>query len=163
MGRRTGRPKGRRPTKFYSERFEEYVSPEPNSGCWLWDGGAEEDRDGYFRLALPGRKRQRAQRFAFEHYRGPIPPGMFVCHTCDVRCCVNPDHLFLGTSAENTADKMRKGREARGTMVNTNKLSPEQVLEIRNSTEDGGTLGRRYGVTHSAIWGIRHRRTWKHL
>lgn len=164
MGKRTGRPMGRPPTKFYSERFEDYILPEPNSGCWLWaDSAGQDDRDGYCRITLPGRRRQRVQRFAYERYRGPIPPGMFVCHTCDVRCCVNPDHLFLGTNAENTADKMRKGREARGTMVNTVKLTPVQVMEIRHSAEPAIALARRYEVWPETIYAIRHRKTWKHL
>jgi hypothetical protein len=150
-----------RSPKPYSDRFEEFISPEPNSGCWLFDGGWNQ-RGGYCQIWSNG-KRKMAHRFAYEKYRGPIPSGMCVCHKCDVPCCVNPDHLILGTDAENMADKTVKNRQAKGTKIGISKLSPEQVLAIRASVQSCHSLGPQYGVDHSTIQHIRRRKTWKHL
>lgn len=87
-------------------------TPEPNSGCWLWLSSV--DAGGYGRLYATGRGQMLAHRASYESFVGPIPAGMCVCHKCDVRSCVNPDHLWLGTDADNTADMVRKGRQRRG-------------------------------------------------
>jgi|SRR6187399_385690 len=146
----------------FSERFEDYISPEPNSGCWLWDGNKSDDKDGYCRLKIGG-KMHRAHRFAYERYRGPIAKGQLVCHSCDVRACVNPDHLFVGTPADNMADMNRKRREARGENRGVARLLPEQVLAIRAASSTHTELARRYGVTRRTIQVIRLRKTWTHV
>lgn len=88
--------------------------PEPNSGCWLWDGHV--DRMGYAVLSIRSRFIN-GHRVMWEWRNGPIPKGMHVCHKCDVPSCINPDHLFLGTHADNMADKMRKGRARNGAIA----------------------------------------------
>lgn len=105
------------------ERFMDRVLPEPNSGCWLWMGAV--DRFGYGQfLDVESRKKWRAHRWILENTTG-IPLGKLQsCHKCDVRCCVNPDHLFRGTQADNNRDMARKGRVYRGgpkTSPNRNK------------------------------------------
>ncbi len=80
------------------------------SGCWLWTGATF--ASGYGQTRRNYRER-RAHRASWEVHRGPIPEGMCVLHKCDVKLCVNPDHLFLGTHAENMADMSRKGRVSR--------------------------------------------------
>ncbi len=94
------------------ERFWDYVSPEPNSGCWLWTGSADEKGYGQFRVARggPGSLRY-ASHVSMEIAGKPLPPGLFGCHTCDNPPCVNPDHLFPGTQLDNVHDCMAKGRK----------------------------------------------------
>lgn len=96
-----------------AERFMDKVSPEPNSGCWLWTGFYQEF--GYGRMgvgyAVEGtRGTAMAHRLSYEIFVGPIPDGICVLHRCDVPECVNPEHLWLGTHSDNVNDKVAKGR-----------------------------------------------------
>src|SRR5689334_23323156 len=87
--------------------FEERHIPEPMSGCWLWTGTCNDRGYGIIQLKeFDGY----AHRFAFAFWKGAIPQGAHVCHKCDTPCCVNPDHLFLGSAADNMQDCVRKGR-----------------------------------------------------
>jgi hypothetical protein len=87
------------------ETIEAYSMPVPFCGCWIWTGAAA--RYGSMKF---GKRAGKAHRFSWEAYKGEIPAGLEVCHTCDVTLCVNPDHLFLGTHLENMHDRDRKGR-----------------------------------------------------
>ena len=91
------------------ERFESKFIKDAG-GCWLWTAGGAKDDYGRFRV--DGRI-IKSHRAAYEFYVGQIPPGLFVCHTCDIRRCVNPAHLWTGTQADNMSDKKNKGRAAR--------------------------------------------------
>ncbi len=93
-----------------AERLEFYSEADP-SACRLWQGTF---RDGYGRLRFKGKKKN-AHVWAWEVKHGPIPPGKQVLHYCDVRACINTEHLFLGTNADNVADKVQKGRQAKGS------------------------------------------------
>jgi len=85
---------------------------------------------------------------------------MHVLHRCDKPHCINPEHLFLGTPADNSDDKVAKGRQAKGETQGQAKLTRAQVAEIRASDESGATLGERYGVSRSNINHIRRNERW---
>lgn len=87
--------------------LEYHAIPVPESGCWLFEGSTI--KRGYGRLASSGQLT--AHRASYERFYGPIPDGMCVCHACDVRSCINPNHLFLGTHRDNTQDMWQKGRQ----------------------------------------------------
>lgn len=95
------------------ERFEASFIPCPMSGCWLWAG--KHDANGYGTFSINS-KRTLAHRYAASIYIGKeIPPGMIVCHKCDNRMCVNPDHLYIGTASDNLKDA--HDRKRRGVYV----------------------------------------------
>jgi len=100
--------------KTIEERFWLYVNPEPNTGCWLWDGYL--DGRGYGRLGKGGRSGGLigAHRFSWELCNGSIPEGLSVLHKCDIPICVNPEHLFIGTQQDNIDDMIKKGRHLEG-------------------------------------------------
>jgi hypothetical protein len=135
--------------------FMDKVSPEPNSGCWLW--AAATNGEGYG-IECHGGKNWLAHRVSYNLHRGLIPNGMCVLHKCDTPACVNPDHLFLGSHADNSRDRENKGRNG------NRKLTKGQVLEICAKRAKGFTLvsiAKEYGIsaTHvSSIYHGKHRR-----
>lgn len=146
------------------ERFDQYVSPCPMSGCWLWTGAAS--GDGYGTVTVQ-RKQYACHRRQYERYYGAIPPGMVVCHHCDVPLCVNPAHLFLGTVNDNTQDMVRKGRHLKGERHWKAKATEQTVSAIRNQYAgkrgDITNLAREFGMSLGQIRNIVRRRAWKHV
>jgi DNA-binding CsgD family transcriptional regulator len=148
------------PEHSLSKRIERNSIPEPNSGCWLWLSNLH--HRGYGIIIIRGSNR-RAHRVAWEVYRGPIPEGMLVCHKCDVRSCVNPDHLFLGTPKINSADMTAKGRQARGERHGIAKLTNEDVLNIRRDGRTQRQIAKAFGVSQGVVWNIKSRKRWVHV
>jgi hypothetical protein len=131
-----------------ADRFWEKV--EKTDGCWLWT--ASLNGGGYGTINAGGRGRPLlAPRVSWELHNGPILDGLFVCHHCDNRRCVRPDHLFLGSAIDNMQDMKRKGRH-----VGNRKITRQQVAEIRRLYAAGGIsqekLGERFGITQGAVW-----------
>ena len=148
------------------DRLEEKIMPLPWSGCWIWMGAVRSNVDyGSIRSDEAKQRQISAHRASFEIYNGKIPEGMFVCHLCDTPLCVNPSHLFLGTHAENMADRNSKGRQARqrGERCGQAKLTENLVKVIRESPSKRGSgreLARLLGVSEATISSIRHRHRW---
>lgn len=143
-----------------SDRIEMNVERVPESGCWVWLGFV--DRAGYGQISVH-RKNTTAHRAAYEAFVGPAHPDLHVCHRCDVRCCVNPGHLFLGTPKENQQDMARKNRSVYGEKNGRVKLTAQQVLEIRASTLPQRELARMYGVGQSHIQRVRTKQVWQRV
>ena len=146
--------------KFYSkkgtweEKFWSRVEKTPD--CWWWRGVIT--RYGYGSMGRQGRP-LRAHRVSWELTNGPIPPSMLVCHHCDNRACVRPDHLFLGTNADNSQDMVRKGRQPLGPR----KLTADEVEEARRLLATGATksdVARALGVARGTIVFIAQGKTW---
>ena len=123
-------------------------------GCWLWLWSRNEF--GYGVIGVAGRSK-RAHRLSWEMVNGPIPDGMVVCHHCDNPACVNPEHLFVGTHADNVADKMSKGRCPRGETAGPARLTDAQTEEIRARRTRGEScrsIASFFGVAVSTVSGI---------
>lgn len=144
------------------ERIERHSIPVPMCGCWIWLKSC--NAKGYPHLRWK-RQMMRANRFAWEAYKGPIPIGMHVLHQCDTPLCVNPDHLFLGTNQDNVDDRVKKDRSASflGSNHPRAKLTDDNVRNIRHSTVPGPQVATMYGVSISLINQIRLRKIWKHI
>lgn len=98
-----------------AHRLSAAVEKVTESGCWIWMG---REWRGYGLLSVKS-KNTRAHRISYEVHIGPIPDGMIVCHSCDVRSCINPDHLWIGTVKDNNNDALQKGRQRNGNMGKT--------------------------------------------
>jgi hypothetical protein len=136
-----------------------------DAGCWYWTGW--KDKDGYGVLSVNNRN-VRAHRFSWEQVNGPIPGKMCVCHMCDTPSCVNPDHLFLGSNEDNSADRHAKGRtvKVQGERHGVSKLTAEQVREIRRLYDRDvrhREIASKFGITPSTVSGIGLRNQWKHV
>ena len=172
------------------DRFDKRYILEPTSGCWLWE--KSRSSEGYGLFWAFGKTRS-AHRVAWELYCGKIPDGLFVLHSCDVKSCVNPDHLFLGTHTDNMADMVHKGRQAsgdrssarahperrargdrhgrrthpertaRGESHGAAKLTEAQVIAIRDDPRSPRIIAQELNVTPETIDQIRRRNTWKHV
>lgn len=124
--------------KSVLERFERHVSPEPNTGCFLWDSGFNEQGRGCFGVLEDGKwVTKKAHRIAWQLYKGPIPEGLGVLHLCNNGHlgCVNVDHLYLGTQRDNHRDSVKAGTNVDPTFKR--KFKPEIVRELQRRFDSG--------------------------
>ncbi len=129
--------------------------------CWPWLGC--KNGKGYGQFQLYPLQRFFAHRVVYFLTTGKQPAPLCACHKCDVRACVNPAHLFLGTNADNVADMVAKGRVCRGEDCTLAKLTEKQVLEIRASGGEQSALASEYSVRQGTISKIILRKLWKHI
>ena len=146
------------------ERFDDKWITIPETGCWWWIAAA--GGKGYAAIQVDKRARG-AHRVSYELHKGEIPDDMCVCHTCDNPLCVNPDHLFLGTHADNAIDRKNKGRNGnlRGDKHPNTKLSEVEMVMVKQLLADGmlhREIAELFGVSRTHISNINsgHRR-WK--
>lgn len=147
-----------------NERFWKYV--QKTETCWIWSGGKTTGGYGKFN---PTHKSgwEKSHRFSWTLHFGEIPEGKVVCHKCNMKLCVRPDHLYVATSRENTLDAMRDGLCPIGEKHGMAKITEEQVKEIRLLHKPKeismGFLAKKYGITKTQISRIINRKTWKHI
>lgn len=174
------------PRRSLETRFWRGVDKRGPSECWPWKGTAHSGKYGHVGRGGRNGGTVLASRVSYELHYGPIPDGLYVCHTCDNPPCVNPAHLFLGTQQDNVDDRVRKGRSARVTGLANGahthpekvargsghyaaKLTDEQVKAIRavkpatGVHEAAQVVATQYGTTKSYIIKIWYGYKWKHL
>lgn len=152
-----------------AKRFWDKFEPEPNTGCWLWTDSL--DRHGYGQFTITPGFVVRSHRLSWVLTNGDIPGargyhGLCVCHRCDVRCCINPQHLFLGSNYENRRDSAAKGRMARGERIGGAQLSDAAVGDIKARLRSGEllrVLAAEYRVHVVTISDIKRNKTWRHV
>lgn len=145
------------------DRFLAKVTVTPT--CWIWHGCISR-RSGYGRFSLNG-KVVNAHRASWFIFKSELS-ALFVCHSCDNRKCVNPDHLWLGNNQDNMTDMVNKGRQnkPRGSANGKSLLTEEDILNIRQdyiTIKSTRKLAKKYNTTRSNIQFIIHRVSWRHV
>lgn len=137
-----------------------------SDGCWGWSG--YKDKQGYPKLSCGSRKTGvgSAHRASYIVHNGEIPGGLQVNHICNNPTCTNPKHLYIGTQADNIKDKLNSDRQAKGSNINTCKLTESDVIKIRSLLKSGvgvSEIAKGYKVTNENIYAVKNRVTWKYL
>lgn len=141
-------------------RFWDYVDIRGIDECWSWKRSIGADGYGKF---CDQYKTFHASRWAYLNFWGAVPCGQHVCHTCDNRACVNPNHLFAASQKENIQDAVRKGRMAHGESNGNTSLKASDVVDIRQRYFDGETqsaIAKEYGMTRGGVWRLVHGLNW---
>ena len=145
-------------------RFYRFVAKSDPSDCWIWNGQIK--KNGYGRFSYQGTPIP-AHRASYRISKGDIPEGLVIRHTCDVKRCVNPNHLIVGTPADNARDAVERGLYPRGEDQPRSKLTLRQVVEIRNialeRNESHASIGRKFGISKAQVRRIVVRESWTGL
>lgn len=143
-----------------------------DGGCWEWTGikdhkGYGQFQESYFNGVKRAQKHRKAHRFSFSIKNGEIPKGMIICHKCDNPCCVNPDHLFMGTDKTNKEDCVSKVRHAFGEKSGMAKLNEAEVIQIRQIDQAGVrtrlSIAAQFKISGRMVTSICRYDNWKHL
>ena len=150
----------------YKEKILDNVEMIPEAGCWIWMNCL--NAWGYGNTGNPGDNGTiLVHRLAYQLFIGPIPEGLDVCHHCDIRCCCNPYHLFIGTKQDNMDDMVNKDRQHKGEQIFNRKLTEQEVMEIRAKYATGNYIQKQladeYNVSGKQISKIVNRLHWKHV
>lgn len=153
--------------KAIRKRFDGKIFYSPD-GCWYWLGAYLRNGYGQFCIRSGGKSLHvKTHRLSYFLRHGDLPTGLFICHTCDNRKCVNPDHLFAATHEENMRDMREKGRSCRGSKNGRSILTADDVVEIRrlaaSSRGQRAAIAKMYGLAVTSIGQIVNRRKWKHV
>jgi hypothetical protein len=147
-----------------ASRFWSHV--DKSGQCWLWKGEINK-RHGYGRFYYKRRKTIRAHRYSWwlanQDFR--LTAADYICHTCDVRACVNPAHLFLGNALSNAADCKNKNRQKKGSEHGMAVLTEDKVRQIRSLRQAGikrKEVAQKFGVSEATIKKITSGQYWKH-
>ncbi len=154
-------PRSRAMAKFSpAERLRMKSRIDSATGCVIFTGYIAETGYGLICIAT---KTQSTHRLSWECANGPIPAGCYVLHRCDVRACINPDHLFLGSQDDNMKDMSAKGRSSRGEKNHKAKLNEDQVRSILADRRSHRAIGRDMRVTKTTVGDIKRGRIWRHI
>lgn len=136
--------------------------------CWIWLGYCDRDGYGEFSIAYNNKQHVRAHRFSYEYFLGTIPENLQVCHKCDNPKCVNPNHLFLGTSQDNKNDSVNKKRHAYGihqggAILNDNDV--KQIIEniLANKYSSVLDISKEWNIHQSTVNNIINETRWTHV
>lgn len=152
-------------TQDIMDIFPDRVIPEPNSGCWLWIAAVASHGYGTFE------KNKTAHRYSCELTYGAIPKGMLALHKCDIKICVNPKHIYIGSKKENSADAYSRGRmnnvwHPAGSQHPAAKLNQDQIAEIRSvigrfKRGQRSEMAARFGVSPATISDVKGGYSWR--
>jgi hypothetical protein len=131
------------------------------TGCWIWTAKAK-DSGGYGLFYLDY-KNKKAHRVSYELFKGPIPDGMHILHSCDNPACVNPDHLRAGTVKENMQDREARGRrDVRGEQIGTSKLTEKEAMFVKITDAPIKLLSEVFGISEGYLYRVRNGQSWAH-
>ena len=127
------------------------------NGCWMWQGPVAR---GYGRVSIVG-SAWLTHRLSWEVHHGPIPPGMLVCHHCDNRACWNPEHLFIGTNADNNRDGRSKGRGGGNSTTVMNMQKAETIRRMWSTGMTRSEIAAQMNLSSGQVWGVTSGKYWK--
>lgn len=151
--------------QFHSmkDRLYRHFVPVTESGCWLWTGKVDKDGYGTLRRRNGAGGDYKAHRVSYEVHHGSIPSGLDVCHSCDVRCCINPSHLRAATRQDNIRERTERKREHRGEQCSYAKITSNDVRRLRQSKLRGRafrSLCKSIGISSSQGYRILNGECW---